>query len=32
VWGGPVARLAEHRPIQTGAELRFPPFAHRAYG
>ena len=22
----------EHRPIQTGAELRFPPFAHRAFG
>ena len=21
----------EHRPIQTGAELRFPPFAHRAF-
>ena len=22
----------EHRPIQTGVELRFPPFAHRAFG
>ena len=22
----------EHRPIQSGAELRFPPFAHRAFG
>ena len=23
---------SEHRPIQSGAELRFPPFAHRAFG
>ena len=22
----------EHRPIKTGANVRFPPFAHRAYG
>ena len=28
----PAARLGEHRPIQTGAGLRFPPFAHRAFG
>ena len=27
----PVA-LTEHRPNQSGAELRFPPFAHRASG
>ena len=31
--GGPVARSGtEHRPIQFLAELRFPPFAHRAFG